>query len=228
MALSEEDIKFWNTYKITDKRFIKQLRNYFVGAVLYECQRIFSSDLYEGYTNVNDRLVKSSHLNYIKPVTYSNNILACFFNQKNCIPAHVCYWLEYVYRGVLGCVADYNMQHAKETDILQRQYTRQRREIKAENKQDIKETKHRRRKLCKMYRDGLHSELFRYCGKAFDEFITAEEIETANMIIYELYHNQFNKLADAGEEQAISYILGCMQGRAEAERERNINNEQNT
>ena len=228
MALSEEDIRIWNTYKITDKRFIKQLRNYFVGAVLYECQRIFSSDLYEGYRNVYDRLVKSSRFNYINPVTDSDKILACFFDQKNCIPAHVSYWLEYVYSGVLGCVADYNMQHVKETDILQRRYIRQRRAFKAENKQDIKESRHRRRKLCKMYRDGLHSELFRYSGKALDEFITAEEIETANMIIYELYHNQFNKLADVGEEQAIAYILGRMQGRAEAERERNINNEQNT
>ena len=223
MALSEEDIKFWNTYKITDKRFIKQLRNYFVGAVLYECQRIFSSDLDVGYMAVNNRLERSSQRNYINPVTHSD--IKCFFNQKNCIPAHVRYWLEYVYSGVLGCVANYNIQHVKETDILQRRYIKYYREIKAEDKQNIKESKHRRRKLCKMYRDGLHSELFRHCGKPFKDFITAEEKEIADMILWELYHNQFNMLGDAGEERAISYILGRMQGRAEAERERNINNE---
>lgn len=226
MALSEEDIKFWNTYKITDKRFIKQLRNYFVGAVLYECQRMFSSDLDEGYTTVNNRLEMSSQRNYINSVTYSD--IKCFFNQKNCIPAHVSYWLEYVYHNVLGCVANYNIQHVKETDILQRRYIKYYREIKAEDKQNIKESKHRRRKLCKMYRDGLHSELFRHCGKPFEDFITAEEKEIADMILWELYHNQFNMLGDAGEERSISYILGRMQGRAEAERERNINNEQNT
>ena len=226
MALSEEDIKFWNTYKITDKRFIKQLRNYFVGAVLYECQKIFSSDLDVGYTAANNRLERSSQRNYINSVTHSD--IKCFFNQKNCIPAHVRYWLECVYHNVLGCVADYNIQHVKETDILQRRYIKYYREIKAENKQDIRESNHRRRKLCKMYRDGLHSELFRHYGKPFEEYITDKEKETADMILWELYHNQFNMLGDAGEERAISYILGRMQGRAETERERNINNEQNT
>lgn len=201
-----------------DRPFVKKYINFFCAAVDIELTRTKNCDIEEAYRQLCENIVSFSKLwsssKGIRPVKYYEDILSYFFNQKNNIPAHVCYWLL--------CCYDYTVPivdgSIKQTDTyiaLQKLYIHHYRWLKRDESQNIKYAHMERRKICKMYRSGIYAATFKLYGKSFDDIVCSQDMEDLKTMLSFLFKKQAFNSFDEYDVLAIGYILGRIQGRTE-------------
>ena len=212
--MSENNRDILNT-GIVKAEYVKNAIHYFCAAAELEN----SADVVEGARCVEKNIINysaaSTEREGVKPVTIYENILEYFFNQKNIVPAHVYCWLDCYYSGTMGRIPDYKNKHLQTYHTLQQEYIKRYRYHKQDEKDNEYYEKQRRRSICKMYRNGEHSELFRLYNTSFSDIMSEKEIDEIGTLIYDLFHRELGTLSIIEDRVAAAYVLGRIQGRAD-------------
>lgn len=208
--MDKEEIELWNTGIVNPKN-TKSFIRYFCGAVLHECEYTCNNDFNRACDDIFNTLYRVSHNHSdigITPITHRDNLLEYFFNQKNEIPAYVVYWLQYCYYDLLGKPSEYEKRHFDIYTTLQRIYIKQYRDWKRGEKDDIKFFKETRRKICKMFRSGNYTDIFKMYNTSFLDNISEQELDNISNLIANLFPKELSQCHDDEHAAAVGYILG--------------------
>lgn len=222
MPLSKEDIDIFNNGKVITE-YIKNIKHYFCAAVSerlkalkeYDC----TSDIRDAFYNLSKDLQAFSKghafAHGIKPITETDDLLEYLFSQKNYIPAHVAFWLEFYERCRFGSIADYNTRHFETYNELQKHYINRYRIRKEDAKIDLQIGRENRRRICKLYRDGNFSELFKLSNEDIQNLICNSATEDIEILL----SNALKNLKVNGVKLSMAYLIGTLQGKADALKE---------
>lgn len=222
MPLSKEDIDIFNNGEVI-KEYIKNIKHYFCAAVSerlkalkeYDC----TSDIRDAFYNLSRDLQAFSkghtEVQGIKPISETDDLLEYLFSQKNYIPAHVAFWLEFYERCHFGSIADYNTRHYDTYDKLQKHYINRCRIRKEDAKIDLQIDRENRRRICKLYRDGNFSELFKLSDEDIQNLICNSATEDIEILL----SNALKNLKVNGVKISVAYLIGVLQGKADALKE---------
>jgi len=207
---------------------VKNVIHYFCAIVEYEQKKAQENNrsitVNEAVINIAHSLRIFSNYHYsdtgVNPVTYDDDILLYFFNQKNQIPGYVYFWLRICYSDVIDTADNspgtYSGRHYKTRDELQTECIKHIRFLKSNERDVERDNRHERRKLCKLYRSGKYSTTFNLINKDIDALIKPQDVEEVETLLpcfsNFLYHNKTH----GAEVAALAFILGRMQGRSEA------------
>ncbi|MBQ3427024.1 MAG: hypothetical protein IJH37_07775 [Clostridia bacterium] len=218
MEKNTERAKLYNEGCVKDK-YVKQTIHYFCAAVMLECAKLHTQDLKSGFNAVIQTLLyfseHSSDSEHIKPISYNDDLLGCFFNQKNNIPGYIFHWLDAYYSTKLGHIANYTHKHTYVYNELQRLYIVRYRAEKCADKRHDKYIRLQRRKVCKAFRSGEYDTVFKLYGKALSDYTTKQDLtDTLDFLNYLFGKKLYGY--DTTENIAVGFILGRLQGRSEA------------
>lgn len=212
--MDKETIDLINTGFLKDE-LVKNVTHYFCKVVFNSCR----NNLTEGLHTVKDNLMSFSERHTdsigVRPVTYSDDILAYFFNQKNEIPGHVYYWLGSLYSVSYGVPSQCKERYYNIYNALQKEYIKRYRTQKADDKDNEQYAKEARRKTCKLFASGEYKAMFELLNKPFLSYMNDKELAAADHITQNLFCQQFVDITQEKpdfDRTAAAFILGRIQG----------------
>lgn len=204
-----------DNYTIVNSKYVKNAIHMFC-AVVEDISKNKHCGIEESCYFVEHELKRYSERNTkiceYRPIEQEEDILSSFFNQQNCIPLYIFYWLCSWSDMDINKVKDFSHRYYDTYQKLQQKYVERYRAGKQDEKDYRNCRKQVRRQLCQLYKSGKYSAVFKLYGKPLSNVIdvSSKNLDDIYTLLTEFFYEDFNTFAE--QDIAVAYLIGLQQG----------------